>query len=420
MTTHTLANQDAILKDYYVEDRVKELSFAENVLYALINKEHGVQAGSRQYVQPIEYEAAAGASADFGEAMTNNTAALYEAFILQRKAQYQRVLVDVELLLATKNKRDAFVRAMDQFDRGFRNFGAKIGRRLYRTQGGSVGKLSIASTTTTTLSFADAAQIFNVQIGMKLQFSATDGTGSLLDGGDFVTVTEVDHEGGTCTIDQDLATAISGVATTSYAFQKGDYNACLNGLEDWLPVDNRAAKLAATFNSVPRNVSSTLMGGVYYDGRAAALDEVLIKLVGKIGKYGGATSHILANPETISNMQLTTSGKIQVQAIESQMRSADGQVLVGFNGYKAVIGSRTVRVYGDRHCPSNRIYALDLSTWTLWYAGELVNWLGEEINGQKLTMAQNEPSAEARLGNFCNLGCSVPGFNGVAEIRAQV
>jgi hypothetical protein len=85
-------------------------------------------------------------------------------------------------------------------------------------------------------------------------------------------------------------------------------------------------------------------------------------------------------------------------------------VLVGFSGYRAIVGGRSVKIYPDRNCPSNRIYALQLDTWTLWHSGELVNWLGESYTGSKLQPSQNEDSAEARLGSYQN------GWNGVAKI----
>lgn len=419
MTTHNFSNYNEMLKDWYVDDKVKELSYGKNPFYALLKKKNGQMAGGKQYVQPIEIEHPGGESADFSEAMTNNSPAVYEQFLIARKAQYKRVLVDYELLAATRQKREAFDKAMDLFDKGFRGFGSKLGRRLFRTLGGSVGRLAISSTNTTEIEFEDRAQIFNLQIGMKLQFSTTDGTGSLLDNGDYVTVTGIDHRNGTATIDVNLGTQIAGVTTTSYAFQKGDYGQCVSGLEDWLPVDDRASRLAATFNSVTRSTSPVYLGGVYVDGTSMALDEVMINLVGEIGLYGGETDTIMANPRTLTDMQLLSSSKLQVQAVECELRSATNEILVGFSGYKVVIGDRTVHVFGDRHCPMTRIYALQLDTWTLWHAGDMVNWLGEEITGNKLQPAQNEPSAEARLGAWCNLGCSAPGWNGVAKINAS-
>ena len=54
MASHTLTNQDAVLKDYYTDDKIKEQSFGENPLLAFIKKERGQMAGGRRYVQPLE------------------------------------------------------------------------------------------------------------------------------------------------------------------------------------------------------------------------------------------------------------------------------------------------------------------------------------------------------------------------------
>ncbi|MGN6107236.1 MAG: hypothetical protein ACTHU0_19165 [Kofleriaceae bacterium] len=418
MATHNLSNQDAVLKDYYTDDKIKEQSYGENPFFAMVRKERGVMAGGRRYVQPVEFAHPGGSSSDYAKAMANATTSSYEDFLIQRQKQYQRVLVQHELLFATQSQRDSFQKALDEFDRGFRGLGEKIGRRAYRTQGGSIGRMANTAVTTTVITLADKASAFNFHQGQVLQFAAADGTGALRDSGDTTVVTEIDIEGGTITVADQLDTKITGIQATDYVFVDGDFGQCLSGLEDWLPVDNRAAKLAAAFHGVVRKPAADYLGGIYMDGTTmGGLDEVIIKLTGKVGKYGGRTSHIFANPESLSDMQLLTNSKLQAEAIRSVMRGEDGEVLVGFSGFRAVVGGRTVRIYGDRNCPSNRIYALQLDTWTLWHSGKLVNWLGEDYTGSKLKQAENEDSAEARLGNYCNVGCSAPGWNGVAKIN---
>ena len=421
MTALGISNQDAILKEVYTDEKIMEQSFGDNPFFAFVQKERQMMAGGRRYIQPIEFGNPSGASSTYEDAMTDNVISQYVDFIIPRKTQYQRVQVDHELLFATEKKSDAFISALKEFDRGFKSLGEKIGRRLYRTQGGNIGQLAIASTNTTTLSFTDNAAVFNFFINMVIQFSATDGTGSLLDGGDITTVTAVDHEAGTVTIADNLGTKISGVATSSFVFPRGDYNACLAGLEDWLPVDNRTSKLAASFNGVTRSTAPVYLGGVFLDGTAfSGLDEVCIKLTGKIGKYGGQTSHMFANPESLSDLELISNSKMRiVDTVTTNLRGDNGDLIVGFSGYKAIVGGRTVKIYGDRNCPSTRLNALQLDTWTLWHTGDLINWLGEEYTGNRLQPSQNRDSAEARLGSYQNLGNSAPGWNGVAKINAS-
>lgn len=419
MTAHTLSNQDAFLKDVYTTEKILEQSYGENPFFAFVQKERGQMAGGRRYIQPVEFGNPSGASADYGDAMTDNVVSQYQDFIIQRKKQYQRIQINHELLFATEKKSEAFVQALKEFDRGFKSLGEKIGRRLYRTQGGNLGQLAIASTNTTTLSFTDNAAVFNFHINQVLQFSTTDGTGTLLDGGDTTTVLALDHESGTVTIADNLAAKIVGITTSSFVFQRGDYNACLAGLEDWLPVDNRATKLAASFNGITRSTAPVYLGGVFLDGTAlGGLDEVVIKLTGKVGKYGGKTSHILANPESLSDLELISNSKMRIVGeLNTSMKSETGDLIVGFSGYKAIVGGRTVKIYPDRNCPSNRLECLQLDTWTLWHTGELINWLGESYTGNRLQPSQNEDSAEARLGSYQNMGCSAPGWNGVAKIN---
>lgn len=420
MTDFTATNQDAVLKDVYTDDKVQEQSYGKNPLFAFVSKKRGQVAGGRRFVQVVEFGNPGGASPDYASAMTDNTVSSYEDFLIPRKFQYQRIKVAHELLFATEKRSESFINALKEFDRGFKSFGETIGRRLYRTQGGALGQLAVSSTTTTTLTFTDNAAVFNFYLGQKLQFAAADGTGSLLDNGDFVTVTGYDHEAGTVTIDLDLATQITGVATNSFVFQRGAFNACLAGLEDWLPVTNRATKLAASFNSVTRSSAPVYMGGIQLNGTAmGGLDEVMIKLAGKIGKYGGDVDYSFANNESLSDLELISNSRIRILgALRTGIKSeTSGDIIVGFNGYKVLVGGREVDVYPDRNCPSNRFYMLQLDTWTLWHTGDLINWLGESYTGNKMQPSQNDDSAESRLGGYMNLGCGAPGYNGVAQIN---
>jgi hypothetical protein len=419
MAINNLSTHDAVLKDYYTDDKLKEQSFGENPFYAFVRKERGKMAGGRRYVQPVEFGHPGGSSADFTKAMTNNTVSSYEDFLIERKKQYQRVQIAHDLLFSSGNSRESFVKAMDEFDKGLRGLGEKVGRRLYRTQGGALAKMANSTAATTVITLADKASAFNFHIGQTLAFAAADGTGSLRDSGDTTTVTAVDHEGGFITCADSLSTKISGIGTTDFVFADGDFAACLSGLEDWLPVDDRDTRLAASFHGVTRTASPDYLGGIYMDGTAmGGLDEVIIKLVGKVAKYGGMTSHIFANPETLSDLELLSNSKMRIVAeLNSKVIGDSGEVLVGFSGYRAIVGGRSVKVYGDRNCPSNRIHALQLDTWTLWHSGDLINWLGESYSGSKLQMSQNDDAAEARLGSYMNLGCSAPGKNGVAKIN---
>lgn len=415
----TVADLDATLKDYFTEDKVKEQTYGENPLFAMMPKE---SAGGRQVVSPIEYNNPGGASANYNTAATNanKVKSKYADAILPYRRQYQRQEVEMALLYSTESPRMAFKKAIDEFDRTFKSLGQKVGRRFYRTGGGAAGRLNLTTAATTTLQLDDKADAFNFQIGDQVQLGAANGTGSLRASGTVIEITGVDYELGTLTIAANLNATVTGAGLTDFLFQQDDFAACLSGFEEWIPGGStRAANLALTFATMTNRANvPEYLGGIHMDGTAfGGLDEVLIKLVGRIAKYGGLTSHIFANPETLTDLQLTTSSKLFLpQEIYSTMKNEDGEVIVGFSGFKVQIGGRTVRVYGDRNCPSNRIWGIQMDTWKLYHLADPINWLGEKYLGQRLHKTPNADSLYSDLGNYSNIGCSAPAWNGSAAI----
>lgn len=405
---------DAVLKDYYTTDKIAELSFYDNPFFAMVPRK---MAGGRRYPQPVEFGRPGNASATYATAMSNATNSKYDDFLLTRVKQYQRILVDHELLLATEKADEAFQPAFEEFDKGFRGLGEKMARRLYRTTTGSIGQMANSTVNTTTITLVDPADLFNFEVDQVIQFSNTDG-GALLDSGDTTVVTNVDLEGNAITVADNLQTKINGIGVSDFVYHSGDRNAALAGLESWLPVTNRDTVLAASFFGLTRSTHKTRLGGIYLDGTTlGGIDEILIKLVGKQSKHGGRPSHIFMNPETFSDLQLLWNAKNFVfQNIESTMKGSDGEVMIGFPGMRVNIGGRMVKIYGDLNCPSSRIYSLQMDTWKLWHTGELPNFLGEKFTGKIMQTAQNEDSMEAKVGVYCQLGCSAPGKNAVAKV----
>lgn len=416
MTTMDLTAYDAVVKEYYSPDKIAEQSYADNPFFTMVPRQ---MAGGRRYVQPIEFGNPGGSSANFINAMMNGTVSQFKDFLITRQKQYQRILVDHETLLASSKPDEAFQPAFKEFDRGFRSLGEKISRRLFRTSNGSVGAIdATTNTATAVMVLNDKADVFNFSLNQICTFADTTGVtpraGTL-------TVSSLDREGGKVTFGANLNTIV-GLVTTDLVYQQGDFGACLAGLEDWLPVSNRATRLAASFFGVTRSADVDRLGGIFLDGTTlGGIDEILIKLVAKVAKHGGKPSHIFMNPETFADLQLLWNSKNFVfQNFMGRVADGEGNTInIGFPGMLVNIAGYQVRIYADRSCPSARIYCLTMSTWTLWYAGDLPGFLGEKFTGKIMKLAENEDSMEARLGAYCNLGNSAPGWNGVAQIPVQ-
>lgn len=417
-----LTAYDAMLKDYYTPDKVIEQSYADNVFLALCPKQ---EKGGKRYVQPIEFGNPGGASQDFVTAMQNSTNSNYSDFFLTRSKQYQRILVDHETLLSTETPEEAFQPAFDEFDKGLRSLGEKLAKRLFRTAGGNIGQADgVASMSgTKVIHLRDKADAFNYQIGQVLQASATDGGGTLLAAGATCKVTTIDREqaliGTDCAVD--LATTFGGITNAAYFFPAGDYGKCMAGLADWLPTDRSIVAghpLATSFFGVTRSVDADRLGGLYMDGTVlGGIDEILIKAVARVQKHGGKPTHIFMNPETFSDLQLLASSKVfNMQTFTQMLKVDDVMLTIGFSGARVIIGGTPVEIFGDRNCPSNRIYVISMPTWKIWHTGDLPGFLGEKFTGKILKLAESEDSLEGRVGMYGCLGCSAPGHNLVASV----
>lgn len=408
--SYTATDHDAVLKDWYTDERIQDLSAYHNPFFGMVKKE---MQGGRKYVQPIDIQLPGGGSASYAKSRTNQTKSLWEAFELTRVTQYQLATVGNHVIRATQNDRAAFLPAFKEFDRAFRACGDKIARQMFRTTGGSIGRIS----TSTTLAGADIvltdpADAFNFYVGQLLTSDTVDGGGTETDSGDTLAVTAVDVENGIITVAENIDT-VSGIAHGDYLFTDGDYGACMAGLASWLPVDRSV--LSTPFYGVTRSTHEDKLGGIYLDASAMQIDEAIIKLVAKVHKHGGMVDRVLGNPETLSDLQLLWNGKRQMTDVEARVSP-----VVGYPGFKVnVPGGGAVEFYSDRNCPSNRLYALQMDTWTLYHAGEcpgfLLKGLGSAYSGILLPVADAD-DWESRIGGYFNLGCSAPGFNGVAKL----
>jgi hypothetical protein len=409
-----ISDHDAVLKDHYTKEKVRDLSYFNNPFFGMVKKK---KQGGRRYVQPVKLQRPHGGSAVLSTAITNQTKSRFEDFLLTRVKRYQVATVENEVMMASMEDEDAFLPAFDEFDEAFKTCGDVIAKQMFRTKGGSIGRIA----TTTTLAGADCiltdpADVFNFYIGQKCTSDTVDGGGTETDSGDTLEVIAIDVENYTVTFGENID-SVSGIAQGDFLFTQGDYGATMAGLESWMPVLNRATVLAADFYGVTRTAWGEKLGGVYYDGTGVQIDEVVIKLVTKVVKHGGMPNCIIANPETIGNLQLLWNGKRQLHEIEYRVSPT-----VGFPGFKCVVPGATgpITFHGDRNCPENRLYALQMDTWTLWHAGAcpgfLLRSLGNSAYGGILLPGATTDDWQSRIGGYYNLGCSAPGFNGVAQL----
>lgn len=418
---------DANLKELYSEDHRKSLAYVDNPMLATIGKE---QSGGDYFVQTIRTRAPGGASASFSKAKLNGTASTSFKMNIARVDQYQRVGINANLFVSAKKASESIHSITEEFDDGFKELGSKIERRLYRGKSGRIGQVATTTTVTgTTIILTEKSDVWNFQKGDKIQVSTADGGGAVRTGGTLsgiLTVLSVDEQAGTVTTAGANMSTEAGLATGDFIFQDGDYDACMNGLEDWLPSGStRSAKLTASFNGLVRSQDPNRLGGIYLDGTAVSgdLNDIILRLAADMSKYGGKPELLLLPTDQLTVLQqiwLTARIPYTPITMSASERMGDGSVLKISDiasGMQAQVGQYRLKIIGTRHVPQNRLYMLEPSTWTLRYAGSgLPFFATDDIEGSimRLDTSGSSMEVESWLAAFCNLGCSAPGRNGVA------
>lgn len=431
MAGATFSDWDPALKEIYSEAHTMSLAFVRNVLLGTLPKE---RSGGDYFVQNIHTNAPGGSSATWAKAKVNGTASKMSKLNITRVSMFQRVGIDLHLLLSAKRTEESIVKVTNEFDNGFKELAAKIERRLFRSSSGAIGKVASSTTVTSAVIYlTDKADAFNFQPGDKLNFCATESGSTVRSGGSLsgiATVSSVDTDAGTVTTAGTNLSSETGMAVADFIYQDGDYDACLAGLESWLPGDpsTRATKLATSFFGLTRSSNPQNLGGVFVNGATLGgdINDVFIKLQAEMSKFGGVPDLVIMPVDAFADLQRIwkTTGQPYVNVqVSGTDRASNGSPIVISKiapGIKAQIGSFMVTIVPSRYCPSNRMYMLETGTWTLRYVGsKLPCFMLEEVEGEMLrldTTGSTVPEAECYLAGYCNLGCEAPGRNGVAYL----
>lgn len=410
MAILNLTTYDPILKQHYSNKRIFAMAALKNALFAVLEKK--TNAGGKFFFQPVDFEDPIGGSADLSVALTNTGASSYEDFHVYRKKNYQVAKVDNETIEASQGDANAFMPAMKEISRAFRRAGRRYGIQVYRPGGGYCGRLESGTTLTGAVAnLDDHADCFNFQKGSKVGFSADPGTGSLRGTPTYLTVSSINREGGTVTFTANLNT-VTGIADTDYMFFEGDHASNMQGLADWVP---DTAPTSTLFCNVDRTQDVDRLGGLRRTCAGEPLLESLIKMTATSSKHGADPDLAPINPEVLSDLLLEMEGKVSIERTTMGAKARDRKnrsmkVDIGFDAVRVNVGGHDVDLLKDVNCPTNRLYVLQMDTWTIISAGPAPQFLNRD---GLLQRGSTSDDYEVRVGGYANLSCSAPGFNHV-------
>jgi hypothetical protein len=395
------------LKTLYPGDKIEKLIYADRPILAMIPKDEGFFGDSSK--ETLMYGNPQNISATFATAQGLNSNSEYKAFLLTRVKKYGFGFVDNETIKASSNDKGAFLKALsEEMDNAISGVGQAIAVDLARDGSGALAQRASASTNVITLSSPEDAR--NFEVGMSVSAAAAKSSGGLRTGS--TTVAAVDSILGTITLTS--AAAITSFADDDYLFRTGDRNSCIAGIQDWLPYDDRATELAASYFGVVRSANPTRLGGVATDLSALPIEQAVSRAVTLVEAEGGSPDYCFLNYEDFEDLRNALGSKVQyVEAVTSGSQTKYGTI--GFSGI-GIHGSKgKVTVLADRTVVPGRCYMLTTKCWKLRSLGPLMDVF--DTDGLPFLRQASADGVEIRITSYANLVCRAPGWNGQFKIR---
>ena len=264
MSSFNSTNFLSAMKHMYPIKKVENLVYKNNPLLAMIPKNTSFPGRNATYA--VEYGMTHGRSATFATAQANRTGTLLKDFVVTRVKDYAIVSVDNETLLAADGSEGSLLDvAKSKTDSAIHALSRAMGRDIYRSGTGSICKLAASSGVSASVVTLTSGGTLQVEVGMRLKGSATDGS-ELYDG--VITVESVDRKANTFATTVAPGTAMASLGNDDFLYVEGDAannssNIKMAGLDSWLP-----SSVAASGDSqfgVDRYVDATRLAGQNID-----------------------------------------------------------------------------------------------------------------------------------------------------------
>jgi hypothetical protein len=401
----------AALKTLYPSEVVRNLAYKNNPLLALIPKDETFYGDSSK--EPIVIGTPQNRSASFSGANVSTTNSQIRAFLITRKTNYSMASIANETLEASQSDKGAFMKAVQfEIDQALLALTRSLAVQMYRSGTGTVARISATATlnsASTPVALEIPDQATNLEVGMTISFSATDG-GAAKAGTAWIV--SVDRAAGSflCSATFGGAPAalnslVGTVAVSDYIYQAaGDINATMSGLTAWL-AGSDIANTGDSFFGVNRASDKVRLGGIKVDGSALTIEAALISAATLAAREGGRPDYAFVSFRDWNRLIAELGAKVQYVDVNV----SEAEVKMSFSGLKVNGANGVITVVPDQNCPAGVAFVLQMDTWKLKSLGEAVRL----FNADGLTMIRDSSSDSllVRAFSYANLSCRAPGFN---------
>lgn len=430
--SNTISSFGALLKEYYTDDAVRDASYEDNPLFAMMPKNEMVTG--KHYNVPVIYGQGQGRSASFVNAQQNGTvsgtsSAVFQVALLDNWAD---ATISSDLILSSGNDRGAFMKAATQVTDGqLKNLAVDTELSLFGDGTGLRGTVAASATGLTSatgvITFANPKSALNFEVGMLVVSAATatstvDNSGTSCIG--VVTagatggaiVGKVDRLNGTITIvntsgtqvaPNDASYGLPSIAGGRLLYALGDQtpgvtvssSAKLLGLAAWLPYGGPASNDSFTSSAVNRSLDPVRLAGCWFNGVGLSTEEALIKSAALVSEQGDKVTHDFMNYPKFAAFASGLSSKVQIVDFRATPE-------VGFQSIDIMGPAGPIKVVPARSCPATNIFGLKLSEWELVSVRKAIFvW---DLDGRPSLRQGSDSGVEMRFMSYSNAVCHKP------------
>lgn len=391
---------DAALKEYYTKEAVKDLTYEDNPWHAMIPKK---KVGGRRYIQPVQYGIPSGRSRTFSKAQANKGTNKYEDFVVTYADDYAALSITRKVMKQSDSEASFFEAQEREISSMLKKLTRSCAISEYRGTGGAKGQISSGYSSSTTFTLADPEEISNFELDDRLVFSANNGDTSsdTLVSATPTTITAIDRDAGTITVDSD-----TNLAASRYVFIEGDFQNSIAGLLAWIPTT--APTGSDSFFGVNRSVDATRLAGSRISATSVPIAEAVRQGTARLGREGAAPDTALMSHAKYRDLVLELGSKVEYEMTKP------GDANVGFTGVKFIGGKRPITCHADQNCPDDNIFLLTKDTWKFVSLGEVPEMVDED--GSTMLREVSASGFEVRAEYYGNMVCDDPRANCVLTV----
>lgn len=400
MAALDVASATSALKVYYSSQRVTQMMYKDNPLYALLEKVKNLRG--TYFPLPMRVTNPQGRSNTFANAQAQKVGSVYKDFHLTRKSDYSLASITTEAILASADDAGAFLRlATGEIDGAMDSLKRSLAWALYGDGSGALAAVtSVTSANPAVIQLTNPEDIVKFEVGQLVEARSGATARVFATSTSTASITAVDRDNGKITVNVDNSGNTDTIVATDTLNVVGDYGAKLTGLGGWIPATSPTSSL---FFSVDRSVDPTRLGGVRVTCTGKPQDEAYIDAARRLGREGGSPDYGFCNFSKYASLEKTLGSRIVYSDVEVAG--------IGFRGIKISGPQRPFTIMPDRDCPDGYSYLLSMDTLALYSAGEPVQLL--DLDGNRMLREGAADAYEVRIASYSQLGCTFPGANAV-------